>query len=253
MPLLNVSLFKPNISGRLGKPDVPLAPDRKEGLYERLLIARNAAFATTVIVQQMGGQKGVPECLGRSHHAIVGNCILPKVESLLVRMEQKGQIGPQRMVDATDLRSEKNYEMRVAHIELMVNLVENRESFGPKFWASIAKWQMETYRRFCDTLLRDYKDSTRDMAEDKDGVEVFTAALEKAVRRAYALPEPDPEKAQISDIFLIRNIYDDPDVQSLISSDRFNQEKRRELQEAVEEMLTEQPMFPPACYTLQRR
>lgn len=101
-------------------------------------------------------------------------------------------------------------------------------------------------------MLRDYKDATRDLPEDKDGVGAFIAALEKAVKRAYALPEPDPEKARLSDAFSIRNIYDDHDVKALISSDRFTPEKRLKLQEAVEELLMEQPMFPPESYALRR-
>ncbi|KAG8952462.1 hypothetical protein FRC04_004522 [Tulasnella sp. 424] len=229
--------------------------NRKQRLYERILMARNAASATTVTVRKllwMGGRKDPTECTEPSHHAIVANHIFPKISKLLASMKQEGFMEG-RQIDLDSGQSEKRYERRVSHIELMVKLVENRESFDPKFWASIAKWQIDTYRRSCDNLLRDYKDSTRDMSDDKDGVEVFIAALEKAVQRAYALPEPDPEKAQISDVFVIRNVNDDPDVQSFIYSDRFSQEKRRALQETVEELLTEQPMFPPACYAFQRR
>lgn len=100
--------------------------------------------------------------------------------------------------------------------------------------------------------MRDYKNAVRNLSEDKDGVEAFIAALEKAVKRANALPEPDPEKARLSDAFAIRNVYDDHDVKALISSDRFTPEKRLKLQEAVEELLLEQPMFPPDCYALRR-
>ncbi|KAG8964242.1 hypothetical protein FRC00_003234 [Tulasnella sp. 408] len=130
--------------------------------------------------------------------------------------------------------------------------VKNSNSFGPEFWASIARWQIEAYRRFGNKLLQDYKDATCDMRENRDDVEVFTAALEKAVKRAYALPEPDPEKAQLEDVFSIRNIYDDPDVKALITPDRFSAEKRLALQEVVEELLMQQPMFPPECYALRR-
>lgn len=100
--------------------------------------------------------------------------------------------------------------------------------------------------------MRDYRDATRDIPEDKDGAEVFIAALDRAVRRAHSLPEPDPEKARLSDVFLIRNVYDDEDMKALIFSDRFTPKKRLELQEAVEELLLDQPMFPPECYRLQR-
>ncbi|KAG8914928.1 hypothetical protein FRC00_009596 [Tulasnella sp. 408] len=119
--------------------------------------------------------------------------------------------------------------MRVAHIELM-----------------------ETYRRFGAKLLKDYKEATLNVEEDRDGVEAFISALEKAVKRADGLPEPDPEKAQLADVFWIRNIYDDPDIKALIASDQFTSEKRLALQEVVEDLLLQQPIFPPECYALRR-
>lgn len=72
------------------------------------------------------------------------------------------------------------------------------------------------------------------------------------MKRAHALPEPDPEKAQLADVFCIRNIYDDPDLKVLIASDRFTTEKRLALQEVVDDLLLQQPMFPPECYALRR-
>lgn len=103
-----------------------------------------------------------------------------------------------------------------------------------------------------EKLLRDYKEAMFDMPEDKEEAEVFIGALEKAVGRAHALPEPDAEKAQFSDVFAVRNIYDDPDIKALVNSDRFTPEKRLVLQEAVEDLLSQQPMFPPECYALPR-
>ncbi|KAG8914930.1 hypothetical protein FRC00_009598, partial [Tulasnella sp. 408] len=64
------------------------------------------------------------------------------------------------------------------------------------------------------------------MPEDKEDAEIFIGALERAVRRVHALPEPDAEKAQLSDVFAVRNIYDDPEIKVLINSDRFTPEKR---------------------------
>ncbi|KAG8914929.1 hypothetical protein FRC00_009597 [Tulasnella sp. 408] len=134
----------------------------------------------------------------------------------------------------------------------MVYLVKNRGSFGPKFWCSITSWQIETYRRFCEKLLMEYREATWDMLDDRDGVENFTRALETAVKRAHALPDPDPEKARLSDAFSIRNTYDDPDVKALIDSDRFTPGKRIELQNAVQDLLLRQPLFPLECYAIQR-
>lgn len=90
------------------------------------------------------------------------------------------------------------------------------------------------------------------MPDDREGVDAFIGALEKVVKRAHALPEPDPKKARISDVFSIRNAYDDPDVKALIDSNRFTSGKRLELQNAVEDLLSQQPIFPPECYALRR-
>lgn len=103
----------------------------------------------------------------------------------------------------------------------------------------------------CEKLLREYREATYDIKDDRAGVEAFIGALESAVKRAQALPDPDPEKARASDVFSIRSPYDDPDVKALIDSDRFTPGKRLELQNAVEELLLQQPMFPPECYALQ--
>lgn len=101
-----------------------------------------------------------------------------------------------------------------------------------------------------DNLLKDYRNATQNVPHDRDGVKAFTDALEKAVKRAHALQEPDQEKGQLCHVFSIRNIYDDPDIKALISSDRFTQEKRLKLQESVEDLLQQQPVFPPECYAL---
>ncbi|KAG8976591.1 hypothetical protein FRC05_003430 [Tulasnella sp. 425] len=90
------------------------------------------------------------------------------------------------------------------------------------------------------------------MAEGRDEVKVFIGALEKAVQRAYALPVPEEEEAQLSDVFSIRSIYNDPDVWALVNSKRFTPEERLELQRVAEELLIQQPMFPPDCYALDR-
>lgn len=104
----------------------------------------------------------------------------------------------------------------------------------------------------CLKLLEDYRESASSIPGDSAGATVFISALEKAVQRAHALPEPDPEKAEISDAFSIRSIHNDPDVRLLVASGDFTPEKRLELQRMAEDILQQQPMFPPECYALQR-
>ncbi|KAG8911424.1 hypothetical protein FRC01_005719 [Tulasnella sp. 417] len=185
---------------------------------------------------------------------ILQGCIVPRIQRALSKVELDRRIGPQGgLWGMSGLLPEKKNERMVAHIELMLYLVNNRESFGPGFWASIARWQIDTYRQFGDKLLRDYKTATQNIPVDRDGVQAFTDALEQAVKRAHTLQEPDQEKGQLSDVFYIRNIYEDPDIKLLIASDRFSPEKRLKLQESVEDLLQQQPVFPPECYALRER
>ncbi|KAG8976592.1 hypothetical protein FRC05_003431 [Tulasnella sp. 425] len=183
---------------------------------------------------------------------VIRSCILPRISRLVtdLDMDRNAQFRAQFPNGADRIPGEK-YERRIRHIELMLQLVKNRESFGPGFWASIAKWQVQTYQRYCTKLLEDYINSTRSMSESRDEAKVFIGTLEKALQRAYALPEPDEGKAQLSDVFFIRSIYNDPDVRALVASERFTPEKRLEVQRVAEELLRQQPMFPPKCYALQ--
>lgn len=73
-------------------------------------------------------------------------------------------------------------------------------------------------------------------------------ALEKATQRAYELETP--EKVDWFDVFVIRNIYDDPDLKTLIDSDQFAPGRRQALYEAIEDMVLKYPLFPPQCYAL---
>lgn len=93
--------------------------------------------------------------------------------------------------------------------------------------------------------------STRGMSQSRDELKIFIGVLEKAVQRACALAGPDEGKAQLSDVFSIRSIYNDPDVRALVASERFTLDERLELQRVAEELLIQQPMFPPERYVRQ--
>ncbi|KAG8919863.1 hypothetical protein FRC01_001054 [Tulasnella sp. 417] len=225
---------------------------QKQNLYARLLAARDTASAMVLALSEKPvdhrREVDVQDSL-----FIIRDCIIPRIQKVLTRAERDRRLGTRRWLPhSSNAVLEDKYKSQVAHIELMVYLIKNRGSFGPTFWSSIVRWQIETYRRFCEKLLREYREATCDMMNDRDGVEAFIAALEKAVKRAHALPDPDPEKAQFSDAFSIRNTYEDPDVKALVDSDRFTPGKRLELQSAVQDLLLQQPMFPPECYAIQR-
>ncbi|KAG8919864.1 hypothetical protein FRC01_001055 [Tulasnella sp. 417] len=189
----------------------------------------------------------------RSPIIIVHKLIIPRIEKLTADISQnRDALLQSSLTSRAERTANEKYERRARHAELMLYLVKNQESFGPTFWASIISWQMMMYRRSCIKLLEAYRDSaSRHLSGNSDGAKVFMSALETAVQRANALPEPDPEKAEISDAFSIRSIYNDPDLGFLVGSAGFSLEKRLGLQQMTEDILLQQPMFPPECYALQ--
>ncbi|KAG8920373.1 hypothetical protein FRC01_000796 [Tulasnella sp. 417] len=179
--------------------------------------------------------------------SIVRDQIMPRIARAIASMERDRSLVPQHRLNRSTL---EEYERRVAHIELMIHFVGSKTA--SRLTPDSGHQSPDGKSKHMNALLRDYREATHDMPEDRDDADVFINALEKAVRRVHNLPEPDTEKAQLSDVFSVRNIYDDPEIKALINSDRFTREKRLELQEAVEDLLLQQPVFPPECYALLR-
>lgn len=98
--------------------------------------------------------------------------------------------------------------------------------------------------------MEDYKEMTRHVSGDRCDVETILSALSAAVRRACEQPEPSPEKTTFADAFAIRNLYDDAGLKALVESNMFTPQRQRELYEAAEELMYQQPAFPPECYAL---
>ncbi|KAG8909950.1 hypothetical protein FRC01_006629 [Tulasnella sp. 417] len=143
-------------------------------------------------------------------------------------------------------KSLANREREIAHLNLMLHLLQNHDSYEPTFWASIVKWQIAQFKQQCSKLLQDYKWAARHNTCDE--TTVFIAdALEKAVQKVYALEEP--EKATFADAFVIRNIYEDPDLKAVISS-RFSSGQQLKLSKVVNNQMLQQPVFPPHCWSL---
>lgn len=143
----------------------------------------------------------------------------------------------------------KELEAEIEQVELMLSLSDNCKSFGGEFWAAIARWQAASYRESCVRLLEDYKERTRHISGDRD-VNTIISALSKAVRAALDQAEPSPGKATLEDVFKIRNIYDNPELKALVESDMFTAQRRKELYEAADEWVLQQPVFPPECDAL---
>ncbi|KAG8917573.1 hypothetical protein FRC01_002360 [Tulasnella sp. 417] len=143
-------------------------------------------------------------------------------------------------------KSLANREREIGHIKLMIHLLQNHDSYEPNFWASIVKWQIAQHKEQCRKLLQDYKWAARHNTCDENSV-LIADALEKAAQRAYALEEP--EKPTFADVFVLRNIYDDPDLKAVISS-RFTSEQQLKLAKVVNNQMLQQPAFPPHCWSL---
>lgn len=136
---------------------------------------------------------------------------------------------------------------QVAHVNLMIYLLHTRDSYEPDFWADIVKWQMALHKQHSWKLLQDYKAAMKNNIFDRGNRELILSALEKAVQRVNALEAP--EKATFEDAFVIRNIYDDPDLKAVITS-RFSPDQQLRLSKTMDEILLQQPAFPPQCYSL---
>ncbi|KAG8936324.1 hypothetical protein FRC00_009067 [Tulasnella sp. 408] len=120
-----------------------------------------------------------------------------------------------------------------AHVTLMIYLVRYQDPDHPP-------------RPECTKLLQHYKTASRKSAWDKNRA-LLINALEKAVQRVYALKEP--AEATFADVFVIRNIYDDPDLKAVIP-ECFTSGERLELAKVMREALLHQPEFPPPCWAL---
>ncbi|KAG8921680.1 hypothetical protein FRC01_000120 [Tulasnella sp. 417] len=67
----------------------------------------------------------------------------------------------------------------------------------------------------------------------------------------YALlSNKDYKKTTIVDVFTIQSICDDPELKALVESNMFTAERRKELIEAIEDLVYQEPRFPPECYAL---
>ncbi|KAG9018643.1 hypothetical protein FRB90_011068 [Tulasnella sp. 427] len=139
-------------------------------------------------------------------------------------------------------------EGRLAHVELIIKLIEERDTLDSHFWGEVNAWQIKEYQQSCEEFRQTYKRATSTIAHKDKNVKLITAALDKATERAYLL-QPS-EKPTWEDAFVVRSIYDDPDLKALIESNRIPAERRRRMLEAAEEMALQQPLFPPECYAL---
>ncbi|KAG8912230.1 hypothetical protein FRC01_005212, partial [Tulasnella sp. 417] len=129
--------------------------------------------------------------------------------------------------------------------------VENHDSFGPDFWVKIAHWQLLEYQRDARKLLEDYDKHVSMLEKVEPITRLYRAALAKAVERAQAESPLNGYDVTWSDVFIIRHLSYDPDLKGVIhNSDVTSLEGRQKLMRLIDELLLDEPHFPPECYSL---
>ncbi|KIO32273.1 hypothetical protein M407DRAFT_18836 [Tulasnella calospora MUT 4182] len=141
------------------------------------------------------------------------------------------------------------HERRITNIELMLNLVDNRDSLGSNIWKRIALWQLLKYQREAREFLERFERRISKLKdEDRALHEAYRSALAKAVRRAQA--KRPLNNATWADVFVIRHLYHDPTLKSAIDSHWTPSKDRQDLMAKIDQMMLEEPHFPPECHAL---
>ncbi|KAG8926078.1 hypothetical protein FRC00_003303 [Tulasnella sp. 408] len=171
--------------------------------------------------------------------------------------------GPPQPLDRWDLawilslwRGERpsptiEHKYRLYQIELMLNLVGNHGSFKPEFWAEIAQWQLRTYKELCAKFLEDFEDVIAEYnTPDDEYVQMCRSVVKTAVQRALAEPEPCPGDVTWTDVFATRFIFQDPTLQGILDAAPALEGRPDRLDILIEDVLYQEPSFPPACRAL---
>lgn len=85
---------------------------------------------------------------------------------------------------------------------------------------------------------------------EKDDIRLLIDTLGTAVGRALAESVPSPKTAKFTDVFVIRQIHNDPDMKAILESDFFAPEDKQGMSQIAEEADQARPYFPPECYLL---
>ncbi|KIO27561.1 hypothetical protein M407DRAFT_232662 [Tulasnella calospora MUT 4182] len=157
----------------------------------------------------------------------------------------------QSLPDAQDWELARLQHNRMYHVELMLYLIESRDTHSSKFWTRVARWQVARHQDQCTRILANFKRARLEIDPcDEPRCQFLISKLQAAVGRTLLEPDPSPETVKFTDVFVIRELHDDPDMEKLIASNFFAQEDRQRLLRMTEEKRFGKPHFPPECYDM---
>ncbi|KIO27562.1 hypothetical protein M407DRAFT_190350 [Tulasnella calospora MUT 4182] len=156
-----------------------------------------------------------------------------------------------RIIRDQDWELARLQQNRMYHIELMIYLIETRDLHSNKFWMRVARWQVAKHQSECTRILANFIQKRLEK-EPRDGqrCQHLISNLQTAVGRALSETDPSPNTAKFTDVFVIRELHDDPDMKRLIASDFFTRQERQILLGKTEKKRFDKPYFPPECYDM---
>ncbi|KAG9041325.1 hypothetical protein FS837_012415 [Tulasnella sp. UAMH 9824] len=144
----------------------------------------------------------------------------------------------------------ERHERRLVKIEIMLYLIENHHKYDSKFWFDIVKWQLEDYQRVSKKCLEHYDKFVAQLKQVESSHIAYRAALATAVENALAEPEALAADVDWTDVFTIRHISFDPALKGVIDSNWTPEQDRQNFMKTIDEVLLEEPHFPPGYRVL---
>lgn len=104
----------------------------------------------------------------------------------------------------------------------------------------------------CAKLLEEFHSTTAMYTEpDDEYFQMCCSVVETAVQSALAEPEPSPGNVVWTYVFATRVIFHDPTLRAVIDAELALEGRPDELDDFIEDLLYQQPSFPPACYAFE--
>ncbi|KAG8925826.1 hypothetical protein FRC01_009639 [Tulasnella sp. 417] len=141
-----------------------------------------------------------------------------------------------------------DYQRRMTHIELLQTIVQNYHRFDSTFWSKIVRWQLEEYHRESKRILKDFNKALADHGHLEPGHRAYQRAIATATQAALAEPGPSPGDVTWADVFTVRHLFQDPALKAVIDSGWTSSDQRLELLAFIDQVLLEEPQFPPDCH-----
>ncbi|KAG9018734.1 hypothetical protein FRB90_010202 [Tulasnella sp. 427] len=180
---------------------------------------------------------------------LLEDCVEPRLKSLKSDFENEANARSHSSFFGTEskwLQPGSRYQIRLAHVELMLYLIRRRSEISRNDWLNIANWQLATHREACHRLQISYHKATTPHA-DLPGVQSVRAILLSTRKAAYAQCD-FVDNADIYDAFVRRNVFDQPELRGLLDSDTMDLKAKAEMNKIEVGLVAQQPAFPKWCY-----